>query len=97
MIKTYLTDSIVIKTKTKDKWGEVTTTDEETIKGRFNQKNKLVRDLNGSEVVSTGELLIANRTLTHADVIEFNDVDYSIIDIQTVRDFSNTYLKLYLK
>lgn len=95
MIKAYLNDTIVLKTATRDKWGTVTYVDT-TIPARIEEKTKLIRSLSGEQVISTEQVLIENRTVTHQDKVTVNGVQRSIISIIKEKDFSNVALWLYL-
>lgn len=91
MISVYLTDTIVIKKITYDQWGEPSETTE-TVKARVEYKTRLVRNFAGEQVVSSARVMLSNRILSHADKINFDNVDHSILSIAKMKDFSNQYL-----
>lgn len=91
MINVYLTDTIVIKKITYDKWGESSETTE-TVKARIEYKTRLIRNFAGEQVVSSARIMLKNRILSHADKINFDDADHSILSIGKEKDFSNQYL-----
>ena len=59
MIKAYLTDTIDIINRTYDNYGAVSSEDTQSgIKARIEDKNRIVRDINGNEVASSVFILI---------------------------------------
>jgi len=96
MMNAYMTDTITLKTATTDKWGSKTFTSA-SMKGRIEFKTKLVRNLQGEQVVSTAKLYLPKTvTVSHADVISYASKEYSILNIGYAKDFSNRFLLLDL-
>ena len=95
MIGCYMTDSLTLKTATLDTWGKASYTST-IIKVRFEYKTKLVRNIQGEQIVSTANVILTDRILTHADKIVYGGVEYSIISIGKAKDFSNKFLRIYL-
>lgn len=96
MINAYLTDNITIKTATVDKWGTKTFSSA-TTRGRIEFRTKLVRNLQGEQVVSTAKVYLPpTSTVSYKDVIRYNSVDYTILGIQHAKDFSTKFIKLDL-
>lgn len=95
MINAYMKDSITVKTATRDQWG-TSSYESSTIKGRFEFKTKLVRNLEGEQVVSTATLYLPLMTLLHDDKIVYESKEYSILNIEQVKDFSNKFLRVSL-
>jgi hypothetical protein len=93
MINAYMTDTLTLKTATTDTWGTKTFVST-TVKGRFEFKTKLVRNLQGEQVVATARVFLALQTLTHADKIVYEKKEYSILNIEQVKDFSNKFLRV---
>jgi hypothetical protein len=58
MISTYLTDTVDIVTRIVDQWGAVTETTQAGVRARWEDKNSIVRDQTGKEVVSNVHLLL---------------------------------------
>ena len=54
----------------------------------------MVRNLQGEQVVSTGNVLLPVMTIAHKDRIVYNGVTYSILSIEEVKDFSNRFIRL---
>ena len=94
MINAYLTDDITVVTNILGVWGEVSTHTDTVIKGRFEFKTKMVRNLQGEMVVSTGNVIIPVRVISHKDKIIYNSVTYSILGIEEIKDFSKRFLRL---
>jgi hypothetical protein len=95
MIKAYLTDDITVRTVVYGTWGGTTPTDVVT-KGRFEFKTKLVRNLQGEQVVSSANVLLEIIVLGHKDKIIYGGVEYSILTIEIKKDFSDKYLLINL-
>jgi len=93
MIKAYLTDTIIIKTITYDKWGEGSE-ETETIKGRIEYKTKMVRNEKGEQVVSSARVMLESRTLGHKDKINFDSTDHAILNIAKIKDFNNQHIEV---
>lgn len=96
MFNVYMQDHIILKRGTYNQWGTLTNTSNVAVKGRFNFKTKLVRNLQGEQVVATAEVMIPNIPVEHKDRIVYKNIEYSIINITTERNFSEKYVKLYI-
>lgn len=97
MIDEYLMDSIKIKTSTLDEWGEPGEVTTVTVKGRFEYKTQLVRNVYGEEVVSSGFIYLKDKALSHEATLEYDGDDFAIVTIHHERDFDNKFLKVYVK
>ncbi len=95
MINAYMNDTIILKTATLDQWSKVTY-DSTTLRGRFEFKTKMLRNLQGEQVVSSARVFLASRAIDHNDKISYQGIDYSIISIEQVKDFSAKYLRVNL-
>ncbi len=95
MINAYMNDTITLKTATTDTWGTKTFV-ETALRGRFEFRTKMVRNIQGEQVVSTAKLYLATRALTHADRIIYESKEYAILNIEQVKDFSAKFLKVDL-
>jgi hypothetical protein len=93
LINAYLTDDIIIKTVTYGTWGGVTTVST-TLKGRFEYKTRLIRDLQGEQVVSSARVYLPIRSISHKDKIVYESKEYSILNIEVFKDFSKRYLRV---
>lgn len=109
MFDSYAVDKIRIKLFTsRDDWGTKEPDKTIEIYGYMKKKRRLIRDVTREEVVSsTIQLYIdkyrfdqmANRALSHEDRIDkVNDeeLDRSIIDIDTVKSFANPDYEVFL-
>jgi SPP1 family predicted phage head-tail adaptor len=97
MINAYLQDSMEILTVTYDKWGTATTVST-SIKGRFNYKTQMVRNLEGEQVVSNAFVLIpATEDINNEDKIKYNGKEYNILSLELAKDFSDRFIKVNLK
>ena len=90
-----MNDEITLKTATLDQWGKATYV-ETIIRGRFEFRTKLVRNLQGEQVVSTAKVYLANQTFAHIDKIVYEAKEYNILNIEHVKDFSKKFLKVDL-
>ena len=96
MIGAYLIDSAVQKVHTFDKWGEIDTTTSTTIKCRIDEKNRIVVNEKGEQVVSGAKLLMKIRTVTFSDLFTFDDIDHPVLKVAKVKDFTARYLEVYV-
>ena len=95
MINAYMNDEITLKTSTLDQWNKATYA-ETTIKGRFEYKTKLIRNLQGEQVVSSARVFLADQTIGHNDKIIYGGKEYSILSIEQMKDFSTKFIRIYL-
>ena len=58
LVGTYLTDTVDIKTVAVDKWGVVSSSIIEGVKARIEDKNQLVKNSEGQEVMSNTFLML---------------------------------------
>lgn len=97
MIRAYCTDSLTIIRTEYDEYKEPSSVEEISVKGYINWKTKLVRNIEGEEVVSRGSVYILyDGDLTHEDKIKINDTKYAIITVRDVKDFSITAQEVFL-
>jgi hypothetical protein len=71
MINAYMQDNLIIKSTTYDVWGVPTYT-ENSAKGYFTFKTKLVRNQAGEQVVSSANVMLPVMTLGHQDKIVYD-------------------------
>ena len=101
MLNVYGVDDIII-VRAPDpaytEWNEPIDPTEETVKGYVEWKTKLVRNLAGEEVVSSGNVLIPiDTTVNHIDKLKINSVEYPILTIEYGKDFSNVWTRIYFQ
>ena len=93
----YMTDKITVyHAESFDKWGNPTHSSAD-VYCRFEFKTRLVKDLAGSEVVSSAMVLIdKDYELKHTDKIKYEDIEYAIINIARKKHFDAEYTEVYL-
>jgi hypothetical protein len=98
MIRAYLVDSItILRWNDDDKWNEDNARIEVNINGYVDWKTRLIRDINGEEVVSSGSAYILyDENLTHKDRLKIDGVEYAIITVKPLKDFSRTAQEVFL-
>ena len=101
MLDVYGVDSIIIlraPDPAYTEWNEPIAATEETVKGYVEWKTKLVRNLAGEEVVSSGNATIPiDTTINHIDKLKINSVEYPILTIEYGKDFSNVWTRVYFE
>lgn len=95
MINAYMNDSVTLKTATLDQWNKATYVST-VLKGRFEFKTKMVRNLQGEQVVSSARVYLANREIGHNDKIVYDGKEYVILNIEEKKDFSTKFLRVDL-
>lgn len=76
MVNIYLTDKIDIITTTADKWGVITTTEQNNISARVEDTNKMIRNKDGQEVVANSFIIVdKNATIKHEDKIRLRSIN----------------------
>ncbi len=98
MIRAYCVDDItILRWQGDDDWNEPLAALEIDVKGYVDWKTRLIRDINGEEVVSRGSVYILyDGDLTHQDRLKINGVEYSIITVRYVKDFSDVAQEVFL-
>lgn len=98
MIDIYMTDPVTLKRlASRDEWNEPTYA-LVPLMGRVDWKARLVRNLQGEQVVSMG-LVTLPRSLaavTHEDRIIVDGVEHAIVAIQKIADFEFSHWEIYL-
>lgn len=96
MINAYMQDTITVSQVTYDQWGKATKSNT-TVKGRIEFRTKLVRNLQGEQVVSSAKVYLSTISgLGHEDKITYDGKEYSILNIEHVKDFSTKFIKVDL-
>lgn len=94
MIQAYFTDSVTIITPTLDTFGDESSTAETTVRARITEKNQIVRDFKGAEVISQAEIMIANRTLDNKARIKYNGIEHILLNTRVEKDFQSRFITL---
>ena len=99
MFNVYGVDLItIIRDGGYDEDGEPKATTSETAEGYVEWKTHLVRDINGEEVISSGYVLLPyDSTLDHKDKLKIGSIEYPIINIERLKDFSNRGLRVHFR
>lgn len=99
MINAYLVDPIgVVKAGALDTFNERAAAVVTATMGYVEWGVKLVRNIKGDEVVSSGNVLMAyDASLTNSDMIRIGTMDYTILQIVVQKDFSKVGMLVYLK
>lgn len=106
MINAYLTDLVTLWASSgEDQWGEQASGAYHDFRARVEFKTRLVRDINGEEVMSTVTVLLAKkidrilgRELSHKDriQIEGESLDRAIMSIAKPKHFSHPFYEVAL-
>jgi len=108
MINVYLVDPLtIVKWNGNDTWNEPLSASLIDVKGYIEWKTKLVRNLQGEEVVSSVTVMLPKkidkaaylgRALCHEDRIQIGseDFDRAIIEIKTPKAFSGGHYEVNL-
>ena len=89
MLTGYTNQSITKKTKGAVNAYNEATYASSTIKGRFEYKRNLVRDVNGEEVVSSA-VLYTETDVNPDDIINYDSRDYPVINVEDVVGLNGT-------
>ncbi len=96
MINIYCTDSLTIRRNTYGTWGGVASYTDVAVKGRFEFKTRMVRNIKGEQVVSSANVYLPMMIIAHKDKIIYNSIEYSILSIEVKKDFSERYILVNL-
>lgn len=98
VINAYLKDSLtVVRHGAVDQYGTEGATTAEAAAGFVEWKTRLVRNIKGEEVRAAASILMwYDSTLTHEDRIRIGAVEYPIIAIEIVRDFTVRGMRVYI-
>jgi hypothetical protein len=99
MLNAYMNDPIsIVKAGALDAFNERAAATVTATMGYVEWGVKLVRNVQGDQVVSSGNVLMAyDATLTNSDMIRIGTMDYTILQIVVQKDFSNVGMLVYLK
>jgi hypothetical protein len=97
MLDIYYTDTVTITTPSEvDQWGEPLYPVSRSVKCRFENISRLIRNDRGEEVVSSAQVDMAENP-GHDATITYGGVDYPIIKIQEMKHFSVTHYVVFLQ
>lgn len=98
MINAYMKDQLtIVRHGTVDQYGTEGVTTDEAGAGFVEWKTRLVRNIKGEEVRAAASILMRyDATLTHEDRIRIGSVEYPIIAIEIVRDFTVRGMKVFI-
>lgn len=96
MINAYCNDTITLIKVTRGTWGSSASEVQVPLRGRFEFRTKMVRNVAGETVVSSAKVYLTTLAVSHSDKISYGGKTYSILNIEFVKDFSNRYTKLDL-
>jgi len=104
MISAYCVDDItVVRYGGYDSWNQPLATTDVDVKGKIEYKTRLVRDLEGEEVVSSAMVRFPEsidtdlgRALIHEDMLKFGGVEHAILRIDKPKAFSNPIYEVYI-
>ena len=99
----YMVDDItIVKSSGHDVWKEPTASSDVAVKGKLEYKTRLVKDMEGEEVVSSATILFhksvdveLGRELTHEDMLKFDGKKHTILAIETPKAFSSFFVFKY--
>lgn len=99
----YMVDDItIVKYAGDDEWQEPDPSSDVSVKGRWEYKTHLVKNIEGEEVVSSATVLLPEsvdvdlaRALTHEDMLTFDGVEHAIVAIETPKAFSSFFIFKY--
>jgi len=85
--------------RTFDKWNEPSETTQNNIKCRYMRHHKLIRNIEGEEILSTGKFFFdTSVSIGHEDIIRFNGTKYSIVEIRKVQNSAALHhIEVYVK
>ena len=98
MIDPYLVDTVVVvKKPATDKFGsEIAPPEEISTRARVDYETRAMKDVAGNEVVSTANVYLGYRELSHEDRLRFDGEDHGIIRISKVKSFGSPFLRVYV-
>lgn len=98
MIGSYMVDALtIVRHAARDQWNEEGTPTLELTTGYIEWGTKLIRDLQGDQVVAAGRVWLEyDSTLTHEDKLRIDSVDHVILKIETQKDFEARATLVYI-
>jgi len=107
MLNTMLTDEITIVSVATDEWGKQSYSTQTGIKAKVSERNKLVMNSKGKEVVSSMQVIIPSDTNVKNEsklgitkiagmAYDLSTKEWQIIRISHGHIFSNAFIELWL-
>lgn len=99
MIGTYLTDRVTIESVTRDGFGDVNgRVSTPNVPARVEHNDFVINDANGQRIESQTQVLMRVGAVTDKDsLIVIDDTEYTILQIQRPKDFSERFIRLILR
>ena len=99
MIHIYCNDLVDILTETKDKYQQITSTAVTEVKARVTEKNYMVRNAAGDEVVASGKVdFPGDYDISESQKIRYKSRDHVIIRINRKKSFTDILMtECYIK
>lgn len=99
----YMVDDVtIVKYEGADVWQEPDPSSDVAVKGKVEYKTRLVKNLEGEDVVSSATVLLPEsvdvdlaRELTHEDMLTFDGVEHAIVAIEQPKAFSSFFIFKY--
>lgn len=97
MINAYCKDQVTLIKRTKDKWNA--STEKKTVWNcRFEKRTKMIRNTQGEMTLSQAKVYFPiTAVVEHNDKVVFKGKEYSILFVDTVKGFSDSFLKVDLQ
>ena len=105
MINAYMVDDLtIVRYGGYDSWQEPLATTDKATKGKVEYKTRMVRNLEGEEVVSSAmvylheadTITLLSRELSHEDMLKWDGIKHTIIRIDKPKAFSNPHYEVYV-
>ena len=98
MINAYLRDPVtIVRHAALDSYNERAASTLDPIMGYVEWGTRLVRNLQGEEVAAAARVMIRyDATITHDDKVQIGTLDYTILRIEEIKDFSKRGLWIYI-
>ena len=93
----YFNDDIGLKRIVFGTWGGIVSSSTTSLKARFVYETKMVRNLQGEQVVSSAYVMLPVVYVEHADKIIYESKEYNIIGIEKKRDFTTRFYIITLE
>jgi len=96
MIAAYLKDTMTWrKSGGRDQWGTSAARTDVATAARVNWHNKMIRDMEGREVVSSGSIYVKERPAID-DLFTIEGRDHPILNIHEKKAFSAVYYEVFI-
>lgn len=96
-------DDITVLYNEGFEWGEPKPTDDVEMKAYIVWGTHLINKISGGQVIA-GPLIsrgivyvMPERTITHADRIKIDSIEYTVLDVLTGKDFSENHQEIHIQ